>query len=83
MTVSERDARIIRDCQDTDEPTIAFRAQDKLLPALLIYYRGRAIEEGASEDFIAAVDRRYAEVIAWQMENPIKTPDLRPGEATS
>jgi len=85
MTVSARDQRIVQDCMDTDEPTIVFRAQDKLMLSVLQHYRERALAEGATDDFIAAVDQRHKEVTDWQLAHPygIKTPDLRPGEPTS
>lgn len=84
MTVSERDQRIVQECLETDEPTIVFRAQDKLLLSVLQHYHEKAKAEGATADFLAAVDRRFKEVTNWQLANVdrIKTPDLRAGENT-
>lgn len=84
MTVSDRDLRIIEECKASDEPCIVFRAQDVLLPIVLEHYLHHAGREGASPEFLRAVQQRWQEVVDWQEDTgKAKVPDLREGEATS
>lgn len=57
-----------------DEPVIVFRAQDKLLPAVLDYYRQICELAGSPGHHLAAIERTAETVKAWQATHPVKVP---------
>lgn len=87
MTISERDLRIAKECADTDEPCIVFRAKDKHAMTLLDFYLEELCgnDPDITDEFIAAVEERVQHFRSWQAANPdrVKTPDLREGESHS
>jgi hypothetical protein len=63
-----------------NEPVIVFRAQDRLVPGLLVLYRAVCESEGAGADHLDAIDRTRRRFEDWQAEHLAKTPDTLPGE---
>lgn len=62
------------DIPDT-EPVIVFRAQDKLLPAVLDHYLTLAIDAGSPPKHLDLIDAAMDRVSDWQEENFTKVPD--------
>lgn len=56
------------------EPVLVFRAQDRLLPAVLFEYRRLADAFGSPEKHLALIDAARERVLAWQAENFTQTP---------
>lgn len=85
MSASDRDIRIVEECESSDEPCIVFRAKDKHAVNLLQRYLDWLLDDGAEEGMLNAVGRRIREFHDWQEANPdkVKAPDLRPGESTT
>jgi hypothetical protein len=57
-----------------DEPVIVFRAQDKLLPAVLNYYLFLCQKAGSPPHHLDGVGRVLDAVQDWQDTHPPKTP---------
>lgn len=57
-----------------DEPVVVFRAQDRLLPQVLRFYRDLCGNEGSPQRHLTLVDRTTDVVVAWQAKNFTKTP---------
>lgn len=73
-----RDERIVRQCRETNEPYIIFRAKDILsLFALLEYERQIEHFQGDDHEFAEELAERIQEFKQWQRANPdkIKLPD--------
>lgn len=49
-----------------DEPVFLFRAQDRLLPAVLSYYRDLCVAEGSPDEHADGIQLAQAQVAAWQ-----------------
>jgi hypothetical protein len=79
MTISARDARILSQVAQTDEPIIVFRAQDKHTAGVLRDYLSRLWSDAEVQDDIKdAVIDKAREFEEWQAQNPdrLKSPDL-------
>lgn len=61
-----------------DEPVVVFRAQDRLLPALLHAYWQLCDEAGTGMHHLHVISQRIADIQAWQESHPVKTPDTTP-----
>jgi hypothetical protein len=57
------------------EPVVVFRAQDKLLPAVLDHYHLLAHNEGSPQKHLDLIEAALERVQEWQEENPTKVPD--------
>jgi hypothetical protein len=57
-----------------DEPVVVFRAQDKLLPAVLSYYQAIALREGSPEKHLKGIEAARADVEEWQGWNRTQVP---------
>lgn len=57
-----------------DEPVVVFRAQDRLLPELLVIYRTLCETAGSPRHHLYGIDRSIETVEAWQSNHPTKTP---------
>jgi len=60
-----------------DEPVVVFRAQDRLLPKLLLVYRILCEEAESPSRHLADIDAAASAVKDWQAVNPTKTPGVR------
>ena len=58
-----------------NEPVVVFRAQDKLLPKVLAYYRLFCWKAGSPRRHLGFIDDAIGIVETWQAEHPSKTPD--------
>jgi hypothetical protein len=60
-----------------DEPVIVFRAQDKLLPMVLAFYKTCCKSSGSPERHLDLIDESYEGVVQWQTDNQdkVKQPD--------
>jgi hypothetical protein len=58
-----------------DEPVVVFRAQDKLLPALLEEYMMLCKDAGSPQHHIDRIKKTFAEVWHWQQENHTQIPN--------
>lgn len=58
-----------------DEPLILFRAQDKLLTALLEYYNELCQQAGSPEEQLERVRERVELIREWQERHSTKVPD--------
>lgn len=61
-----------------DEPVVVFRAQDRLLPALLDVYAQMCAEAGSLERHLVAVDAARGHVEAWQRDHHTQIPRSDP-----
>lgn len=57
-----------------DEPVVVFRAQDALLPKVLAYYHLFCMKAGSPRRHLDRILSARDAVIAWQQDNPTKTP---------
>ena len=64
-----------------DEPVVVFRAQDRLLPKLLAYYRLFCWKAGSPPRHLDLIDKALGEVEAWQQDHPPRTPDSESSRA--
>ena len=66
-----------------DEPVVVFRAQDRLLPKVLAYYRLFCWKEGSPQRHLELVDASLAAVEQWQTEgfHRVHTPDSESSRA--
>lgn len=58
-----------------------FRAKDKLLPALLDAYAQICAAAGSPTRHLKILAESRAKIVAWQAENPTKTPDSEASRA--
>lgn len=58
-----------------NEPVVVFRAQDKLLPAVLDYYQQLCAQAGSPQAHVSMLDETLRQVRVWQEENPVKVPE--------
>lgn len=56
------------------EPVLVFRAQDKLLPDVLLRYYDLAISAGSPLKHLELIEDSRERVLAWQRENFTKVP---------
>jgi hypothetical protein len=63
------------------EPVIIFRAQDRLAPAVIDYYRQLCQANGAGDDHLAAIDRASQAFGTWRSSHlgQVKLPDTPEG----
>lgn len=57
-----------------DERVVVFRAQDRLLPAVLDFYLAVCAKEGSPQQHLDAILDAKASVVEWQSNNPTQTP---------
>lgn len=57
-----------------DEPVIVYRAQDELLPEILMHYRLLCKKAGSPERHIDAIMDTLLNVVRWQTKHHTKTP---------
>ena len=60
-----------------DEPVVVFRAQDRLLPALLDAYAALCREAGSPERHMAGIRAARDRVESWQVDHFTQTPQSR------
>lgn len=58
-----------------DEPVVVFRAQDKLLPKVLAYYRLFCWKAGSPAVHLALIDDTLRIIERWQKHNNVKVPE--------
>lgn len=58
----------------TDEPVVVFRAQDELLPLLLMDYYNLCEEAGSPKHHLSAILDALTAVHTWQKDNTTKVP---------
>jgi hypothetical protein len=58
-----------------DEPVVVFRAKDKLLPKVLMYYHLFCMKAGSPKRHLDLIFDTLAKVEQWQKENVTKVPD--------
>jgi hypothetical protein len=58
-----------------DEPVVVFRAQDRLLPKLLAYYRLFCWKAGSPARHLELIDTALATVEDWQREHHTQVPN--------
>ena len=61
-----------------DEPVVVFRAQDRLLPKVLVLYRVLCELAGSPERHLSLIDKTTETVKAWQADHYTKTPASEP-----
>lgn len=64
-----------------DEPVFILRGQDVCTPVAMQAYIDSARFNGATENFIAAIDAHLVRVNEWQRDVKKKVPDMPEGEA--
>lgn len=57
-----------------DEPVVVFRAQDALLPKVLMYYHLFCLKAGSPRRHLGAILDALSNVEAWQREHSTKVP---------
>lgn len=57
-----------------DEPVIVFRAQDALLPEVLVFYAQRCREEGSPDRHVEKIGVALEVITAWQENHYTKIP---------
>lgn len=58
-----------------DEPVVLFRAQDKLLPAVLKAYLALCTSHGSPPEHVRRIEETWHKIIQWQTANKTKVPD--------
>lgn len=58
-----------------DEVVVVFRAKDKLLPKVLMYYHLFCMKAGSPKRHLDLIWQSLQAVYAWQDEHETKTPD--------
>lgn len=58
-----------------DEPVIVFRAQDQLLPKVLMYYHLFCLKAGSPRKHLDIIVDSIERVKAWQRNNRTKVPE--------
>ncbi len=61
-----------------DEPVVVFRAQDKILPQLLMVYWALCRQQGAPQRHLDLIERSLAQVEDWQESHYTQIPQSRP-----
>lgn len=56
-----------------DEPVIVFRGRDRIVPAMLRFYREMCESNGSPQRHLGLIDRSRSEIEAWQAQHPDKT----------
>jgi len=60
-----------------DEPVVVFRAQDRLLPAVLDAYYAACLGAGSPVGHLERLRDTHRMIEAWQSRHPTKTPGER------
>lgn len=58
-----------------DEPVIVFRAQDRVLPSLLVVYRTLCEHRGSPQRHLDLIDGAVAAIEEWQENHRTKVPE--------
>jgi hypothetical protein len=58
-----------------DEPVFVFRAQDKLLPAVLAAYESLCADAGSPQHHLDLIRSQEAVIRQWQRDHPSRTPN--------
>ena len=76
MPIDTKYGRVIVERGDIggDEPVVVFRAQDRLLPAVLDAYADLCREAGSPANHIQGIQWTRDFVTAWQADNHTQTP---------
>jgi hypothetical protein len=64
-----------------DEPVVVFRAQDRLLPKLLAYYRLFCWKAGSPSRHLSIIDSTLDTVQRWQEEHHTQVPNSESSRA--
>lgn len=56
-----------------DEPIVIFRAQDKLLPKVLLAYRKICADDGSPQEHLDRIRSTWRNIVDWQTAHPTKT----------
>lgn len=78
MNNNTKNQRIVKQCEESGEPYIVFRAKDIFSPMVISYYSKLITEHGPVDpEFKGAVDEKFEEFHTWQHENvtEVKYPD--------
>lgn len=62
-----------------DEPVFIFRAQDRLLPQVLIQYMKLCEREGSPDVHLDNIAKNYMVITEWQHAHETKTPESASG----
>jgi hypothetical protein len=57
-----------------DEPLFLFRAQDKLTPKVLAYYRSLRVEMGDTDELLTRMDEQIDKIVQWQKSHYTQMP---------
>jgi hypothetical protein len=57
-----------------DEPVVVFRAQDKLVPFLLRFYRQLCMDHGSPERHLGGIEAAREQVETWQRDHYTQVP---------
>lgn len=57
-----------------DEPVVVFRAQDKMLPALMDAYRDMCADAGSPQLHLDLIEQSAANIRAWQADHFTQVP---------
>lgn len=60
---------------EEDEPVVIFRATDKLLPKVLMYYHLFCLKAGSPRHHLDLILDTLAVVRQWQDKHPVRTPN--------
>lgn len=60
-----------------DEPVVVFRAQDILLPELMLWYKDRCRWKGSPQEHLDRITDTWRKIVDWQAAHPTitKVPD--------
>lgn len=77
MAIDKKYGRVTLEHGDIgeNEPVVVFRAQDQLLPKLLMYYHLFCQKAGSPRRHLNMILNRVEEINAWQADHPTKVPD--------
>jgi len=56
-----------------DEPVIVFRARDKMVPAMISFYRSLCQDNGSPQRHLDLIQRCANNIIQWQADHPERT----------
>lgn len=57
-----------------DEPVVVFRAQDKLVPAMLLVYRDMCDAAGSPAHHLELIDKTRINIERWQQDHHVQIP---------
>lgn len=57
-----------------DEPVFVMRAQDRLVPQVLAFYRDLCVAQGSPEHHVQGIVDAGAEITVWQARNHTQVP---------